>query len=105
MDAELAERLIASLDAMVDGLRLTRTFLIILTAMIVPVFADVAFRTGWLCWLDLKQRREARARRRRPTIQRRHNRSRIAGTRPRTGWTLEALMPDAHQATCEGKRK
>jgi hypothetical protein len=76
MNPELAEKLIASLDAIVEALRLIRTFLIILTAMIVPVFVDVMFRTGWLCWLDLKRRREERLRRRRPEIQRRHERSR-----------------------------
>lgn len=82
MDPELAEKLIASLETLAEGQHLTRTYLMILTALVVPVFVDVMFRSGWRCWIDVKRRREDRARRRRPTIQRRHDRSRIAGTRP-----------------------
>ena len=60
MDPELAEKLIVSLDALADGLRLTHLYLMLLTALVVPVFVDVAFRAGWRCWVDLRRRWEAR---------------------------------------------
>ncbi len=70
MDAEIAANLIATLEMIADELRLHDTYLLILLVLVVPVFVDVMFRSGWLCWLDLKRRREDRARRRRPTIRR-----------------------------------
>ncbi len=76
MDLEIAENLIVTLEFIADELRLIHTYLMILTAMIVPVWGDVVLRNGWRAWVDLKRRREDRALRRRSTVKRRHERRR-----------------------------
>ena len=88
MTTEQALELLELLEELSAYMFWTQRLALVAVCLLVPLFADLFFRSARACWLDLKRRKAERLRRRRPTIRQHGHRHRNNTARRRVRRTL-----------------